>query len=243
MAPLATLLNWFAPLLHPLGEFRMQVAKLTQIHQSSVQTFSGLAGSLIDAPAGSKAFTGDLASSFWEDVQTYLNAENTLTGGNTTVVGLTGGGIVDEATVTCEDCVTEITGVAETAAAEIAGDAALDEVTAIVDAAAVAEVGVNPIADVAAIILTLIAGAALLVSLTKLAWDIYNAVQQWQRSMYRIGDTPLPQLPPNPTPAAAPTPSTGPMNQALTPQQEQQVNDILTQLSKEGVNGISQSDI
>jgi hypothetical protein len=47
MDPLATLLKWLAPVLDPLADFRKQVEKLTAIHQSSVHTFSALAGSLI----------------------------------------------------------------------------------------------------------------------------------------------------------------------------------------------------
>jgi hypothetical protein len=151
---------------------------------------------------------------------------------------------VEEAAVACEECVAEITADAGVAATEMAGDVVLDEVTGIVDVAAVVEGGANPIADVAGIILTLMAGAVLLVSLTKFAWDIYNSIQQWQRSMYRAGDMPLPQLPPNPQPVATPvSPLNPPVNQNLTPQQGREVNDILTQLSKEGVNGISQFDI
>jgi hypothetical protein len=170
MNPLQTLLNWLAPLLNPLGEFHTQVAKLSTIHQNSVHTFSTLASGLMAAPAGSsEAFTGELATSFWDDVQAYLNAENLLVSTSAaTATTLASEGGIDAATAACQDCVSEITTDAATAAAEIGEDAALDEVTGIVDAAAVAEAGANPIADVAGIILTLVAGAALLASLTKL---------------------------------------------------------------------------
>ena len=236
MGALATLLSWLNPVLHPLTEFRSQVAKLGSIHQSSVQTFGGLAGGLVGTQAGPDAFTGELSDAFWTDVQTYLNAENELTGAG---VGVTEVGVVEEAAVACETCATEVTGAVEVAATEVAGDVVLDEVTGIVDAAAVAEVGANPIADVAAVILTLVAGAALIVTLTKLAWDIYNAVHQWQHIMNTISNTPLPKLPSNPTPVPGPTTSLPPINmQQLTPQQQQRVQDLLKKFP-----GASQSDI
>ncbi len=240
MGALATLLNWLTPVLHPLTEFRNNVTKLNTIHQDSIQTFSMLASGLVAPQTGPEAFTGELSDAFWAEMQTYLNAESALTGASVSVAE---GGVIGEAIAVCEECAMEVTGAAEVAAGEIAGDVVLDEITGIVDVAAVAEAGANPIADVAAIILTIVAGAALLATLIKLAWDIYNAVQQWQRMMHNIGDTPLPKLPPNPTPVPGPTPSLPPINsQQLTPQQQQEVNDIITQLSKEGFF-YSQSDI
>lgn len=52
-------------------------------------------------------------------------------------------------------------------------------------------------------------------------------------------DAPLPRLPPNPTPVAAPTPGLPPVNlQPLTPQQQQEVQDLLHKYP-----GVSQSDV
>ena len=240
MGALATLLNWLTPVLHPLTEFRANVTKLNTIHQDSIQTFSMLASGLVAPQAGPEAFTGELSDAFWAEMQTYLNAESALTGASVSVAE---GGVIGEAIAVCEECATEVTGAAEVAAGEIAGDVVLDEITGIVDVAAVAEAGANPVADVAAIILTIVAGAALLATIIKLAWDIYNAVQQWQRMMHNIGDTPLPKLPPNPTPVVGPTPSLPPINmQQLTPQQQQEVNDTIAQLTKDG-SSYSQSEI
>ncbi len=240
MGAFATLLSWLSPVLQPLTDFRSNVTKLNTIHQDSVQTFGMLAGGLVEPQTGPDAFTGELADAFWNDVQTYLNTENALSGGG---VGVAEGGVIDDAIVACEECATDVTGAAEVAAGEIAGDAVLDEVTAVVDVAAVAEAGANPIADVAAIILTVIAGAAILGTLITLAWAIYNAVQRWQQAMNNISNRPLPKLPPNPTPVPAPTPVVPPINQQqLTPQQQQEVNDIIAILTKEGIP-YSQSDI
>jgi hypothetical protein len=209
MGAFATLLSWLSPVLHPLTDFRNNVTKLNTIHQDSVQTFGLLAGGLVEPQTGPDAFTGELADAFWNDVQTYLNTENALSGGG---VGVAEEGVIDDAILACEECATDVTGAAEVAAGEIAGDAVLDEVTAVVDVAAVAEAGANPIADVAGIILTVIAGAAILGTLITLAWAIYNAVQRWQQAMNNISNRPLPKLPSNPTPVPAPTPVIPPVN-------------------------------
>lgn len=222
MGALATLLNWLTPVLHPLTEFRSNVTKLSTIHQDSVQTFSMLAGGLVAPQTGPEAFTGELSDAFWAEVQTYLNAESALSGAG---VGVAEGGVIEEAVAVCEECATEVTGAAEVAAGEIAGDAVLDEITGMVDVAAVAEGGANPIADIGAIVLTVIAGAALIGTLIKLAWDIYHAIQRWQQMMHNIGDTPLPQLPPNPTPVPAPPPTLPPVN--LNQDQQKLLKELL----------------
>ncbi len=239
MNALATLLKWLAPLLQPLTEFRGNIAKLTSVHQDSVKTFATLAGGLVETQTGPEAFTGQLSEAFWSDVQAYLTAERALIGAGVEVAGAGATGVAGEAAVACEECATEITGAAEVAAAAVAGDAALEEVTGVVDVAAVAEGGANPIADVAAGILTLIVGAVLVGTLIKLGWDIFHAIQSWMRSMQQIGDQPLPVLPPNPKPVNAQKSGSSPVTpQPLTPEQKQRVQDLMQQFP-----GVDQSVI
>ena len=154
----------------------------------------------------------------------------------------TEGGISEamaESAAACEECAGEITTAAEVAAAEVADDAVLVEVTAAVDVTSVAQAGLDIPEDIIAIILNVVTGVILLATLIKMGWDIYNAVQKWQSAMYRIGNQPLPKLPPTPTPQPAPSPSIPPVNQqSLTPQQQREVEDLIQKYP-----GVSQADI
>lgn len=239
MNPLDTLLRWLAPLLNPLGEFRSQVARLDNIHQNSVQTFATLGGALAEPQTGPEAFTGQLDESFWETLQSYLDAERALAG---VVAVATEGGISEamaESAAACEECAGEITTAAEVAAAEVADDAVLMEVTAAVDVTSVAQGGLDIPEDIIAIILNVVTGVMLLATLIKMGWDIYNAVQKWQSAMHRVGNQPLPNLPPTPMPQPAPTPSIpSVVQQPLTPQQQREVEDLIQKYP-----GVSQADI
>ncbi|GCE30122.1 hypothetical protein KDA_56060 [Dictyobacter alpinus] len=204
MDTLNKLLDWMAPIIHPLDALRGHINTLADIHSNSVSQFNTLSRSLTAAEAGSdEAFIGEAAETMITQIEAYLKA-SALVGANTGAGGAGSIGLLEEAAVASETCVTELTAAAEVAVAEAGGESGLAEVAAGLDVGAAAQGGLDVPWDIVAAIVTAIEVGLIIGTLVKLGWDIYHAIKRWEKAMHNTANQPMPTLPPNPTPATVP---------------------------------------
>jgi hypothetical protein len=174
--------QWLSPILDPFNELPAHLAAMQQNHRDSLDTFHGLMSALaVAAPAG-QAFSGSAAGAATTSVEQFYTEFSV-------------DGAIAEITTATSTAVAEMESASATLVAVAADDAVLLEVTAAVDVASVAQAGLDPVTDVPAVILTVIAGAAILGALVTFGWAIYEAVQAWNGAMSRASSKPYPSPP------------------------------------------------
>ncbi|GCE10677.1 hypothetical protein [Tengunoibacter tsumagoiensis] len=234
MGTLDSLKKWFQPVTDPLCGANKVADDLNTAHQDFMRGFASIMTGMmikqISVPVNSSTtvatdMAGDGADAISTEALSYLQISVSVTptpdlmlagapvqaaagvGGATEVSALTEVGTLSA------KAMADIEEALANAELQIGEDAALDTVTEVVDGAAVAEAGANPIADAAALILTIIAAALFLKTLYDMAWAIYDAIQTWQKATSNACK-PLPTLPtvPKPVTPTQPTQPTQPTN-------------------------------
>ncbi|MBA2285159.1 MAG: hypothetical protein H0W02_06740 [Ktedonobacteraceae bacterium] len=240
MNVLDVLRNSLAFLLDPLGQFRKQTEPLNHINEDAVKVFQNTVLALITGP---DAFVGAAADAFVSIASDYVNSEGRLVNGSggpeSTSSGQ--GGTLLAAAAVCEKTEAEMIQALEVAAPPLAAESADAVAAAASDTAAAIEGGLNPVADAAGTWFTLKLGLTVGGIVVALLLALFGAYEWWKGQMESIGDQPLPGLPPNPTPQRLIIAT--PPRIFLTPEQEQQVDDIMRALARAGITGISREDI
>jgi DNA-binding transcriptional MerR regulator len=196
---------------------------MQQNHLDSLNALEPLMMGLISAPA-KESFSGPAADEALQTLEEYLRTERTLSSAV---------GVLEEVSTTTTTCLAEVDTAVETLAAAAEDEAILLEVTAAVDVASVAQAGLDPVTDIPGIVLTVIAGAAIIGALVTFGLAIYHAVKAWQHTMDQAGGKPQPRLP------YLGSPGHGPQN-SLSATQE----DVAQRLYKEFSHlGLSLDDI
>ncbi|GCE05490.1 hypothetical protein [Dictyobacter aurantiacus] len=188
------IMSWISPLTDPMRGFELHAQNMNSIHSTAVQQFTTNAQGLQTNTIAS----GQFADAITNSAQDFTNVVYGLSAMADTANKLDG--ITEEFTTT----VSRLLAAGERAAAALEGESALTEITADVDVAAVAEAGANPIADVAAIILTLIDGALLIETMKELGQEVHDSVQSLIRNLWEIYYAVYPPVPPAPTPMVRP---------------------------------------
>lgn len=195
MSVLSILLNWISDLTDPMKGFRGFAMNLNDVHSDAMQAFRQYIYQLDPNQAlqQNTIISGDLANAIQQTANDFLQTDIDLSAFESQY------NVLLDLIESLDGTATAIEGATETTALELEGDSLLLEITADVDIAAVAEGGANPIADVAGIILTLVAGAEIIDSLKNLAEDIYNDVQRLKADMHNLEMAVYPPTPPEPT--------------------------------------------
>ncbi|MBV9691261.1 MAG: hypothetical protein JO202_16295 [Ktedonobacteraceae bacterium] len=223
MDALSILRRWIAPIRDPFGDLPTHLNNMQQNHLDSLNAFEPLMMGLISAPT-KESFSGPAADEALQTLEEYLGTERSLSSAV---------GVLEEVSTTTTTCLAEVDTAVETLAAAAEDEAILLEVTAAVDVASVAQAGLDPVTDIPGIILTVIAGAAIIGALVTFGWAVYQAIKSWQSAVDQVGHKPQPRLP------YLGSPGHGPQN-SLSATQE----DVAQRLYKEFSHlGLSLDDI
>ncbi len=203
MSVLSILLDWVSSMTDPMKVFRSYADDLNGVHNDALQSFRELVYRLDPNQAlqQNTIISGDFANAIQQTAQDFLRTEEDLSLFESAYNRLLE--IADELENTALGIETSV----EATATELTADLVLVEVTTDVDIAAVAEGGANPIADVAGIILTIVAGAEVIDALKTLAEDIYNDVQRLKNDLHNLELATYPPTAPEPKHVAVKPPS------------------------------------
>ncbi|HEY1349665.1 MAG TPA: hypothetical protein VGF67_08585 [Ktedonobacteraceae bacterium] len=220
MSVLSTLLDWVADLTDPLRGFRDIARALNEAHTAASYEFRKRLYELDPGQAlqQNTLLSGNFTQNLFQLSEDMLKTADDLS--------LLRGDLnkLDSLTSVLENTASTIEGDVVDTAAELGGDEVIIEITADVDVAAVAEGGANPIADAAALILTIIVAAKVINDLKNLADDIHNAVLDLKNLIQSIIAIPYPEDPPEPK--HLPVKPADWKGLALTSQQESQLKAL-----------------
>lgn len=189
MAVLDVIEKWLSPVTDPLDELPEHLDMMQQTHLNSLDDFRSFMSDLtVNAPPGEQ-WTGISAEDAAQLVQEYIVSEQALSAPGSTL---------DLVTVATNNAVNDVGVASETLAAEVADDTVITEVTAAVDVADVAQAGLDPVTDLAGLILTIIDITLYFSALAAFGWAIYQATQALINALNQAGNQPQPKLPKQP---------------------------------------------
>jgi hypothetical protein len=194
MGVMDTLLNWIAPFLDPMNDFHIHANDMNGVHSNSIQSFQS---SLDELQAKQALQRNTIISGQAGNAMTNLGMDFSQTELDLTNMAFEINKL-SQITEKFTECVSNIMGSVEIAAAKLEGDEVLTEITADVDIAAVAEGGFNPIADVLGLILTIIDGAILIDTIKQLADDIQADIQALTSDLNNLQNVVYPATAPQP---------------------------------------------
>jgi len=184
MGALDILLNWISPYSDPMKGLRTHVNNVNSNHTDAVNAFREAVYRLFPGQAlqQNTIISGEFANAIhncaMDFTETAINISELETDVNKLALLL----------IQVDQCVAQLEASVEEAAALLEGESGLIEITADVDVAAVAEGGLNPIADVAAFILTIVVGAAVIETMEHLAEEIYQTIKDLLNDIHNLAD-------------------------------------------------------
>jgi hypothetical protein len=184
MGALDILQSWISPYADPMKGLQPHINALNSNHSDAVNAFRTAVYQLFPGQAlqQNTIISGEFANAVhncaMDFSETAINISELATDVNKLALLL----------VEVDQCVTTLEAAVEEAAALLEGEAGLIEITGDVDIAAVAEGGLNPIADAAALILTIIVGAVVIQTMENLAQEIYRTIKDLINDIHNIAD-------------------------------------------------------
>ncbi|HEY1349879.1 MAG TPA: hypothetical protein VGF67_09665 [Ktedonobacteraceae bacterium] len=189
MSVLDVVENWLSPITDPLKELPGHLDMMQQTHLNSLADFQSFMSDItVNAPPGEQ-WTGISAEEAAQWVQEYMACEQALSAPGATL---------DLVAVATNTAVSDVEVASETLAAAVADDTVITEVTAAVDVADVAQAGLDPVTDLAGLILTIVDIALYFSALAAFGWAIYQATQTLINALNQAGNQPRPKLPGQP---------------------------------------------
>lgn len=243
MSAIDILRNSLAFVLDPLNTFRRETAPLDQIHADAVKDFQDTITALTTGP---NAFKGAAADAITNLANDYLHSESKLNGevwasGASTVGNTAGTGTLAMAALVCEQTEQKMDEALMQAAPPLEAESTDVALAVASDTAAAIEGGFNPVADGAGIGFTTKLGITVGAVVVTLLIALFGAYEWWRGQMESIAGQPLSALPPDPTPRRLVI--VPPLKIYLSPEQEQDVDDIMRALQRAGITGISRDYI
>lgn len=219
MDPVSLLENWLAPITNPLKDFRSQIEEISNIHQSSINTFQNQVNTLTDT-SSPDAMTGPGADAISLSAENYTSTELTVSDIEGTISS------ISNASGLCNTAVTDILEAVSNAGLAASDTEVLGEITAAVDVSAAVQGGLDVPDDIAAGALTSITMQTIIAGLIALAIVIAGIIWIWRSAMDALsGSFQHSQLPEKPQPIK---PLQQPVNQL-------NADDILQELKRQGI--------
>lgn len=214
MAVLDIIENWLSPITDPLSELSGHLDMMQQTHLDSLNDFQAFMSDLtVTAPPGEQ-WTGISAEEAVQWVEEYLASERALS-----VPGAT----LDTVAQVTNTAIDDVGVASENLAADVADDTVITEVTAAVDAADVMQAGLDPVTDLAGLILTIVDITLYFSALVTFGWAVYQATQAFINALSQARNQPQPKLPKTPTLPPTPTPSLVPLPPVALNHEQQKI--------------------